>query len=114
MRIDYSGQIGKKITTKGHHKICVHVESIMYIQCHEGLTTMFLHDKSKVEEIKSLKAFEEDLCGMGFIRISRDTIVNGKYITKVSTNFGKRMVCLTEIALNVSKRRLIFLKEYLY
>ena len=111
---DYSQQTGKKTTTKGHHKICISIESIVYIQCEGGLATLFLDDQSKVEEIKTLKAFEADLCGMGFIRISRNTLVNGKHITKINTNQGKRIVYLGDIALRVSKRRLACLKEQLF
>ena len=59
MIIDYSQQIGKRFITKGHHKICVDIEDIMYIQCHGSLATIFLNDKTKVDEIKTLKAFEE-------------------------------------------------------
>jgi DNA-binding LytR/AlgR family response regulator len=114
MPIDYSRQIGKKMTTKGYHKLCVHIESIMYIQCHGGLATLFLNDHSQVDEIKTLKEFEEDLCGMGFIRIYKNTIVNGKYITKVNTNQGKRVVYLGEIELNVSRRQLRVLKGQLF
>ena len=114
MILDYSKQLGKKMITKGHQKACVHIESIVYIQCHGGLSVIYLNDESQEEEIKTLKAFEEDLCGMGFIRISRDTIVNGKYVTEVNTNNGKRVVCLGEIVLNVSKRRLGELRGQLF
>ncbi|MCL2290268.1 MAG: LytTR family transcriptional regulator DNA-binding domain-containing protein [Bacteroidetes bacterium] len=114
MGIDYSSQIGKKLTTKGYQKICVHIESIMYIQCHGHLATIFLNDERKVDEVKSLKSFEEDLYEMGFIRISRNTIVNGKYITGTNTIRGKRIVCLEDIVLNVSKRRLGFLNKQLF
>jgi DNA-binding LytR/AlgR family response regulator len=114
MGIDYSRQIGKKITTKGHHKICIHVESIVYIQCDGELSTIFLNDNSKLKELKPLNSFEETLSDMGFIRISRNTMINGKYITKVDTNFGKRVVYLGEIELPVSKRRLQFLKQRLF
>ncbi|MCL2289433.1 MAG: LytTR family transcriptional regulator DNA-binding domain-containing protein [Bacteroidetes bacterium] len=113
MKIDYSKQLGKKLITKGHQKICVHIKNIMYIQCHGGLATLFLHDESKVEDIKSLKAFEEDLCEMGFIRISRNTIVNVKYITKIDTNRDKKIVYLKEIMLEASRRRLAFLRKCL-
>ena len=81
---DYSCQTGKKLTTKGHHKIPVYIESIMYIQCHNELATIFLNDNSCVEEIKTLKKYEEDLRGIGFIRISRNIVVNGKHITKTA------------------------------
>ena len=106
MITDYSKQTGKILTIKGHHKVCVHIESIMYIQCHEGLATIFLNDENTVKEIKTLKAFEQKLYDMGFMRINRNTIVNGKYITKINTKQGKRMVCLGEIVLKVSRRRL--------
>jgi DNA-binding LytR/AlgR family response regulator len=114
MPIDYSRQIGKKITTKGHQKICIDIENIRYIQYNESLSTIFLNDNSKVNDIKTLTSFEEEFSGMGFIRISRDTIINGKYITKIKTNLGKRIVYLEEIALNVSKRRMSLLKKSLY
>ena len=113
MIIDCSEQIGKKFITKGHHKICVDIEDIMYIQCHGSLATIFLNDKTKVDEIKTLKAFEEDLCGMGFVRICRNTIINKKYISKIDTNQGKGIVCLGEIVLKISRRRLEVFRKYL-
>ena len=113
MGIDYSKQIGKKLTTKGHQKRCIDIADIVYIQCHEGLVTIFLNDKTKVEEIKLLKTFEEELCSMDFIRINRNTIVNGKYITKANTNRDKRVVCLGDIVLKISKRRLGFFNKQL-
>jgi len=78
MITDYNGKTGKKLIIKGHHKIHVHIENIVYIQCHGDLATIFLNDGEKVYEIKTLKAFEEGLCSMGFMRINRNTIINGK------------------------------------
>jgi len=114
MAIDYSKQIGKKITTKGNQKICIHLESIMYIRSEGGLAVIFLNDESNVEEIKTLKEFEEDLSNTGFVRISRNTIINGRYITKADTNYDKRVVYLGKIALKISKRHLIELKKCLF
>jgi len=114
MGIDYSRQIGKKITTKGVQNICIDIEAIIYIQCHEGLSTLFLHDSIEAYDIKTLAAFEEEFAGMGFMRINRNTLVNGKYITKINTHRGKRMVYLGEIALKVSKRRMSLLRKVLF
>jgi DNA-binding LytR/AlgR family response regulator len=114
MGIDYSKQIGKKITTKGTQKICIDIESIMYIQSNNGLAKIFLFDKTEVLDIKTLKTFEEELTDMGFCRISKDTLINSKYITKVSSNAKKRMVYLREITLNVARRRFNLLKKNLY
>ena len=113
MAIDYSKQIGKKITTKGSQKTCIHTESIVYIQCEGNFVTLFINDNNKVQEIKTLKKYEEDLSGIGFIRISKNTIINGKYVTKISTSIDKRIVYLGEIALKISKRRLSYLKKQL-
>jgi len=111
MGIDYSSQTGKKIITKGHIKNCIDIENIRYILYNGGgLVTIYLNDNTYVCDIKTLTAFEEEFAGMGFIRISRNTLVNGKYITKINTNTGKRIVYLGEIALHVSKRRLGALK----
>ena len=114
MSINYSQQIGKKITTRGIKKICIHVEDILYIQCDGDFSTLILNDLTHVSEIRSLRAFEEDLRDMGFIRISRNTLINGKYISKVDTNQGKRVVFLGEIELNVTKRKLPELRKALY
>jgi two-component system LytT family response regulator len=113
MVLDYSSQIGKKITTKGYQKSCISLEDIMFIQCDGELSTIFLNDQSKVDEIKTLKEFEDDLSDKGFIRINRNTIINGKYITMVNTNYSKRVVYLGKIELSISKRRLILFKQYL-
>ena len=113
MILDYSQQIGKKITTHGYQKLCVQIDSIIYIQCHGGLSTVFLNDKSQIAEIKTLKEFEVTLFNMGFIRINRNTLINVKYINKITMHHGKRTIYLGEIMLTVSKRRLPFLKEQL-
>jgi DNA-binding LytR/AlgR family response regulator len=57
-----------------------------------------------VQEIKTLKAFEEELGQLGFIRICRNTIINSKYLTKITSNQNKRMVYLGDIALHISKK----------
>ena len=104
MLIDYSHQTGKKIATKGHQKHCVEIKDIMYIQCHGELATLFLKDGKQVAEIKSLKKFEEDLCGLGFVRICRNTIINSKYIKGITTRQGKKVVHLKRIELpNVNR-----------
>jgi DNA-binding LytR/AlgR family response regulator len=113
MGINYSGQIGKKITTSGHKRMCIPVARIMYIQSHGDLATLFLNNKSQVSDLKTLKEFENELSNMGFIRISRETLINGKYITNVNTNCGKSVVYLGDITLNISRRRLHFVKKQL-
>jgi len=114
MGIDFSKQAGRKFTTKGTHKICVDIESIIYIQRSGGLSTIFLKDNKEITDIQTLKAFEEEFAGMGFIRISRNMLINGKYITKVTTNSGKRIVTLGNIALPVARRQVGALNKHLY
>jgi DNA-binding LytR/AlgR family response regulator len=114
MEIDFSKQTGKMILTKGNHKIALLIENIIYIQCNGELATIFLNDKSKAVEIKTIKSYEKELGEMGFIRISRNTIVNGKYITELDTNNAKRNLFLGEIVLKISKRRINFIKKHFY
>ena len=114
MLIDFSQQTGKKITTRGTKKICICIENILYIQCSGDFSTIFLENKIQVSEIKTLKAYEEEFCGMGFIRISRNRLVNGKHITNVNTNYKKRTVYLGDIELTVSKRRLQVLRKEIF
>ena len=114
MAIDYSKQAGQKITTKGNQKICINLGSITHIQCDGDLATIFLNNNIKVDEIRTLKEYEKILSEKGFIRISRNTIVNSKYIKKLTTQAGKRILYLKDIKLEVSRRQLKFLKDYLY
>jgi len=105
MPIDYSRQIGKKITTKGYKKRVIHLEQIIYIKCEGCLATLFLHSEIKIHEIKTLRKYEEELYEMGFFRIRDNTIVNGNYITEIDTKKNKRTVKLGEIEFTVAKRR---------
>jgi len=65
-------------------------------------------------DIQTLKTFEEEFAGMGFISISRNTLINGRYINKVTTNSGKRIVTLGNIALPVARRQAGVLNKHLY
>jgi DNA-binding LytR/AlgR family response regulator len=113
MSIDYSRQIGKKITTKGDKKRVINVENIMYIKREGYLSTIFLNTGKEISDIKTLRAFEKELNDMGFFRIHNNTIVNGSYITEVDTRNYKRTVKLGEISLTVSKRRLKFFRDWI-
>ena len=113
MAIDYSKQIGKKISTKGNKRKSINIENIMYLQCDGDLTTIYLDNEEKVYEIKTLKEFEEELCDKAFFRINYNTIVNGKYITEMDTKINKRMVCLGKIVLKISKNRLKNFKNWI-
>ena len=115
MGIDYSRQAGKKIITKGHIKNCIDIENIVYVLYNGGgLSTIYLNNKNKVNVIKTLTAFEEEFADMGFMRISRNTLINGRYITKINTNNGKKIIYLGEIELKISKRRAFLLKSLLF
>jgi len=106
MGIDFSQQTGKMITTKGNPTICMHIENIVYMECCGKTTTIFLNDKSRVEDIKPLKMYCAQLNEMGFFRIDRNILINGKYVTKVNFSYESRTVFLDKIKLKVSKRRL--------
>jgi len=55
-----SRQIGKKMITKGHQKICIDIENIRYIQHNGvGLATIYLNDNTSVCDIKTLTEFED-------------------------------------------------------
>jgi len=113
MPIDYSRQFGKKIMTKGDKKRFINIESIVYIRREGYLTTLYLNTGVKVYEIKSLKEFDKELFGMGFFRIHKNTIVNGRYITEIGSMGKQKKVKLGEIELIVSKRRLKSFKDWI-
>jgi DNA-binding LytR/AlgR family response regulator len=106
MLIDYSKQTGKKITTKGDKKRFINIEEIMYIQCEDYVSTLFLHNSTKIREVKTLREFEKELAELGFFRIRNNTIINGNYITEVNTKICNRTVKLGKTDFIVAKSRL--------
>ena len=112
--LNYNKQNGLKFMTKGVQKLFINIENIMFIQCDGDLSTMYLDDYSKIGEIKTLKEFEDDLSDKGFIRISRNTMINCKFITKVKTNQGNRIIELGEIKFSVSRRKFKDLKSIFF
>ena len=112
MVIDLSKQTGKKISVQGNKKIFINMEDIMYIQCEDHLSILFLSNGVKIYEIKTLCQFEKELTDFGFFRIRDNTIINGKYITEIDTKMNKRAVKLEKIDFIVSKNRLKALKNW--
>ena len=106
MVIDFSKQIGKRISVQGNKKIFINMEEIMYIQCEDHLSILFLSNGVKIYEIKTLCQFEKELTDFGFFRIRDNTIINGKYITEIDTKMNKRAVKLEKIEFIIAKRRL--------
>jgi DNA-binding LytR/AlgR family response regulator len=112
MIIDYGSQAGKKMITKGNKKKCIPIESILYIQCEDHLSNIFLNTGEKIPEIQTLCKFEEELSALGFFRIRNNIIINGNYITELDTKINKRTVKLGEIAFIIAKSRLkLFIKS---
>ena len=108
---DYSNQTGKKIIIKGDKTKFIDIESIMYIKCEDYLSTIFLNNGTKMEEIKTIREFEKDLFDVGFFRIHNNTIINGNYIIEFDQKIHKRTVKLGESDFIVAKSRLkTFLK----
>jgi DNA-binding LytR/AlgR family response regulator len=104
--MDYSRQIGKKITTKGDKMRIINVESIVFIQRESYLSTIHLNTGIKIYEIKSLREFEKELFEMGFFRIRNNLIINGNYITEVDIKIHKRTVKVENNEFVVAKKRL--------
>jgi len=111
MQINYSRQIGQKIVTHGKNKIFIDVQDILYLQCEGNYTMIFLKDSNKILELKPLKEFQKELSNFGFVRINNNTLVNGKFISKIFTENSKNFIKIDEITLKISRRRLKILKK---
>ncbi|MDR3046834.1 MAG: LytTR family transcriptional regulator DNA-binding domain-containing protein [Bacteroidales bacterium] len=114
MAIDFGNQFGQKIFTHGHVKVAIDMTDILYLQCDGDLTTIYLHGSKSINELKSLKKFESELTSFGFFRIHDDTLVNGKYITKITTSNKENFIKIGDIMLKMSRRRAKKLKNNLF
>ena len=113
MAIDYSNQIGKKISTTGKQKTFIDVSDILYLECQNIYTTIFMNIKGNkicFMEAKSLKKYENELKEYGFFRVNNNTLVNGNYITKINS---KNLFLGEEINIKISRRRYSLLKKQL-
>ncbi|MDD3527026.1 MAG: LytTR family DNA-binding domain-containing protein [Bacteroidales bacterium] len=112
--MDYSSQKGQFLVlhdkTKAHHFAW---KRIVCIQRERYATKVFLTESEESPTFTvSLQAIEEKL-GVGFIPISRNTIVNLRHMVSCSTKNPKVMVMINGARLTVSRRRWQAVKKML-
>ncbi len=92
----------------------IKIDNIYKISIKEGFSFIFT-EKSEYFSDKSLNYYENYLNNMGFYRISRNDLINIKYITKLhtSTNGIYTVELFNGEKLNVSRRRIQQLKNYI-
>jgi DNA-binding LytR/AlgR family response regulator len=119
MQIDYSKQIGKKFRIFKKDEILVEMTDILYLQCRENYTTIYMKDGDSYKVRKTLKAFDYEFKGYALLRIHNNTIANAKYMEFVEQTEKGKIVHLEKnkkwgkILLNMSKRKAALLrKEY--
>ncbi|MDR3047552.1 MAG: LytTR family transcriptional regulator DNA-binding domain-containing protein [Bacteroidales bacterium] len=88
----------------------ISVSTILYIDCNKGVTTVHTIDRN-INSTFFLKEFERILKNLGFIRVHHNTLINGRYITKIRHSNGRVTVFLQNIEISVSKRRIKTLKS---
>ena len=69
----------------------VKVDDILYLRADGGYTNFHLKDTTIISS-KNLKFFEEILGNYGFYRIHNSTLINLKYIKKVSKTLGGQVI----------------------
>ncbi len=99
---------------KNEHKITVaiaegydfiKVSNILYLMADGSYTIFCLKDGGKLTTSKSLKFFESVLEGYGFFRIHHSTLVNLKYIKRISKSAGGSVIMENGEEFSISKSR---------
>jgi two-component system, LytTR family, response regulator len=99
---------------KNEHKITVSVaegydfikvKDIYYLTADGSYTIFYLSSGIKLTTSKSLKFFESILDGYGFFRIHNSTLVNIKYIKRISKSAGGSVIMEDHQEFSISKSR---------
>jgi two-component system LytT family response regulator len=99
---------------KNDHKITVaiaegyefiKVSDIYYLKADGSYTIFCLKDNKKLTTSKSLKFFESILDGYGFFRIHNSTLINIKYIKRISKAAGGSVIMEDKEEFSISKSR---------
>jgi two-component system LytT family response regulator len=64
----------------------------------------FINNEKPITVVKLLKAFEEDLSDYGFIRISRDKIVNKLHVVSIEDSKNRKIVVKGCENMTISRR----------
>jgi len=99
---------------KNEHKITIaiaegyefiKVSDIYYLKADGSYTDFCLKDGKKLTTSKSLKFFESILEGYGFFRIHNSTLINIKYIKRISRASGGSVIMEDKEEFSISKSR---------
>lgn len=99
---------------KSEHKITVAIaegydfltiKDILYLTADGSYTIFYLKNGSKLTTSKSLKFYESILDGYGFFRIHHSTLINLKYIKRISKSAGGSVIMENDEEFSISKSR---------
>lgn len=99
---------------KSEHKITVSIaegydfiaiKDIYYLTADGSYTIFYLMNGQKITTSKSLKFFEGILDGYGFYRIHNSTLINIKYIKRISKSAGGSVIMEDNQEFSISKSR---------
>lgn len=82
----------------------VKVDDILYLRADGGYTIFHLKDTTVISS-KNLKFFEEILTSYGFYRIHNSTLINLKYIKKISKALGGQVIMEDQSEWGISRSR---------
>lgn len=89
----------------------VEVADIVRCESDENYTRIFFPERDPILVTKTLKEFEELLCGYGFVRIHQSHIVNLNYVQSYLKGLGGMVILKNKERIPVSARRKeLFLK----
>lgn len=99
---------------KAEHKITlpvtdgfefVQISELLYLRAEGSYTTFSLKNGSEIISSRNLKYFEGILNGYGFYRIHNSTLINLKYIKKVSKSLGGHVVMEDDSEWGIARSR---------
>ncbi len=113
MNKHFSSQRNNKVVVKEKSiSYQVYIERITHLTCESYITTVHTIDSEKIVVSRLLKHFEIELAEYGFLRINRNTVVNGKNILNYRNGGEACVMLLNNEKIKISRRKLHLLKEY--
>lgn len=91
-------------------------DNIIRIDIESDLLSAALINGDKVQKIhltSTLKKYEGELQGLGFVRVNHQTLVNVKFISCLKAIERQRLILLNDVEIAVSRRKWPFLKQFI-
>jgi len=104
---------GKIIIKERNTVSFMNINDISHITCSGSLCTIHNICEKPKRVSKLLKQYEEELAESGFVRVNHNTLVNCNHISTVKLGKAHKLTLCNNIEINISRRKISIIHEYL-